>query len=59
MVGDERLLRVHVHTMSPDEVLNYARSKGTLTDIGVEDMDQQVRGKRWRVERSDNKHPNE
>jgi dihydroxyacetone kinase-like predicted kinase len=59
VVGDERLLRVHVHTMSPDEILNCARSKGTLIDIVVEDMDQQVREKRWRVERSDNKHPNE
>jgi hypothetical protein len=45
VVGDETLLKVHVHTMNPDEILNYARSKGTLADIIVEDMDQQVREK--------------
>jgi len=45
VVGDEKLLRVHVHTMNPDDILDYARSKGELTDIVVEDMDQQVREK--------------
>ena len=45
VVGDESLLRVHVHTPNPDNILDYARSKGTLTDIVVEDMDQQVREK--------------
>ena len=45
VVGDEKLLKVHVHTMNPDEILNYARNKGTLSDIVVEDMDQQVREK--------------
>jgi len=45
VVGDETLLKVHVHTMNPDDILNYARSKGTLTDIIVEDMDQQVQEK--------------
>jgi len=44
-VGDENLLRVHVHTMTPDHILNYARSKGKVRDIVVEDMDQQVREK--------------
>jgi len=42
VVGDEELLKVHVHTMNPDEILSYARSKGTLSDIVVEDMDLQV-----------------
>ena len=42
VVGDEELLKVHVHTMNPDEVLNYARDKGILSDIIVEDMDLQV-----------------
>jgi len=45
VVGDESLIRVHVHTLNPDNILNYARSKGTLTDIIVEDMDLQVREK--------------
>ncbi len=45
VVGDKKLLKVHVHSMNPDDILNYARSKGTLKDIIVEDMDQQVREK--------------
>jgi len=45
VAGDETLLKVHVHTPNPDEILDYARSKGTLTDIVVEDMDQQVKEK--------------
>ena len=44
-VGDENLIRVHVHTPNPDDILNYARSKGRLIDIVVEDMDQQVQEK--------------
>jgi len=42
VVGDEKLLKAHVHTMNPDEILDYARSKGTLSDIVIEDMDQEV-----------------
>lgn len=44
-VGDENLLRVHVHTMTPDDILKYARTKGEVIDIVVEDMDLQVQGK--------------
>lgn len=45
VIGDESLIRVHVHTQNPDDILNYARSKGTLQDILIEDMDQQVQEK--------------
>jgi dihydroxyacetone kinase-like predicted kinase len=45
VIGDESLIRVHVHTQNPDDILNYARSKGTLQDIIIEDMDQQVQEK--------------
>ena len=45
VVGDESLIRVHVHTLNPDDILNYAHSKGTLKDIVVEDMDLQVQEK--------------
>ncbi len=45
VVGDEKLLKVHIHTMNPSEVLNYARSKGTLMNVIVEDMDLQVQKK--------------
>ena len=44
-VGDENLLRVHVHTMTPDDILKYARTKGEVIDIEVEDMDLQVQRK--------------
>jgi len=44
-VGDENLIRVHVHTMNPNEILDYARGKGEVIDIVVEDMDLQVQGK--------------
>ncbi|MCD6567687.1 MAG: DAK2 domain-containing protein [Dehalococcoidia bacterium] len=43
VVGDESLLKVHVHTMNPDEILDYARGKGEVKDIVVEDMDAQVK----------------
>jgi len=42
VVGEDTLIRVHVHTIAPDDVLEYARSKGTVVDIVIEDMDQQV-----------------
>ncbi|PJB49108.1 MAG: hypothetical protein CO103_06480, partial [Chloroflexi bacterium CG_4_9_14_3_um_filter_45_9] len=45
VVGDEKLLKVHVHTMNPDDILNYARNKGIIKDIIVEDMDLQVQKK--------------
>ena len=44
-VGDDSLIRVHVHTTNPDDILNYARSKGSLLDVVVEDMDLQVQEK--------------
>jgi len=48
VVGDESLIRVHVHTLNPDDILDYARSKGLLGDVIVEDMDLQVREKTQR-----------
>ena len=45
VVGDDTLIRVHVHTLGPGDVLEYAHSKGTLMDIVIEDLDQQVQQK--------------
>jgi len=45
VVGDNTLIRVHVHTVDPDNVLDYARSKGNLLDVVIEDMDRQVQQK--------------
>ena len=43
VVGDEILLKVHVHTPKPDDVLNYARTVGELKDVVIESLDDQVR----------------
>ena len=32
-VGDGNLLRVHVHTMTPDDILKYARTKGEVSGL--------------------------
>lgn len=43
VVGDESLIRVHVHTPRPDRVLAYALDIGRVEDVSVENLDQQVR----------------
>lgn len=43
VVGDEHLLRVHVHTQEPQAVLDYCSTKGHLKDINLEHMDEQVK----------------
>jgi DAK2 domain fusion protein YloV len=39
VVGDESLLKVHVHTQSPHEILRIGLSAGGLRDIVVENLD--------------------
>ena len=41
VVGDERLIKVHVHTQYPGEVLEYGLTQGTLRDITVENLQEQ------------------
>lgn len=43
VVGDERMLRVHVHTLNPGATLRYGLSKGVLHQIKIENMDDQHR----------------
>ena len=43
VVGDDSLIRVHVHTPRPDRVLAYALEIGQVEDVEVTDLDQQVR----------------
>ena len=43
VVGDERLIRVHIHTYTPDAVLEYARTIGQVTDICKDNLDEQVK----------------
>lgn len=43
VVGDEELIRVHVHTNEPTKVLAYASSIGSLAKTKVDDMSKQHR----------------
>src|SRR5439155_17544261 len=38
IVGDERLVKVHIHTESPGTVLNYATTLGSLRQINIANM---------------------
>jgi len=42
VVGDERLVRVHVHTPDPQAVMDYCSAHGKLKDVNIEDMDKQA-----------------
>lgn len=42
-VGDERVIKVHVHTFDPGQVLSYASSLGVLTNIKIDNMQEQHR----------------
>jgi DAK2 domain fusion protein YloV len=42
VVGDDHLVRVHIHTHSPQSVMDYCSLKGSLKDIVSENMDTQV-----------------
>lgn len=44
VVGDDRLARVHIHTLQPGDVLNTALALGTLDRVEITNMDQQVFG---------------
>ena len=48
VVGDETLLRVHVHTLDPDAIVSYGRSRGKLSDLVIEDLDLQAEQKKNR-----------
>lgn len=41
VVGDEKLVRVHMHSVDPGPALSYGASLGTLRQVKVEDMDEQ------------------
>jgi len=43
VVGDPGLIRVHAHTPNPQAVLDYGATFGTLQDINLENMDEQVK----------------
>ena len=41
VVGDDRLIKVHVHTEKPGEILNYATERGNLRQVAITDMQEQ------------------
>ena len=41
VIGDQSLIKVHVHTEVPDQILEYARSLGSVSRVSVENMDEQ------------------
>ena len=43
-VGDDELIKIHVHTNEPWKVLEYCAGLGEIYDIVIEDMDRQARG---------------
>jgi len=43
-VGDDELIKIHFHTNSPWEVLEYAASLGDIYDVVVENMQRQSDG---------------
>ncbi len=42
VVGDEQLIRVHIHTKETQSVLDFCATKGKLKDITQEDLDEQA-----------------
>jgi hypothetical protein len=42
VVGDETLLRVHLHTAEPETAITYGRSMGELTQIKVDNIEEQA-----------------
>ena len=44
VVGDEDLMKIHIHTNTPWEVLAFCATTGEIFDNVVEDMDRQSRG---------------
>ncbi|MFN8453752.1 MAG: DAK2 domain-containing protein [Anaerolineae bacterium] len=43
VVGDEHTVKVHVHTQDPGIPLSYGASQGRLSDVVVENMEQQAK----------------
>ena len=41
VVGDETTVRVHIHTLKPGSVINYATSLGTVHQVSIRNMDEQ------------------
>jgi DAK2 domain fusion protein YloV len=41
VAGDEKMLKVHTHTLTPGKILDYGVSLGSLLDINIENLQEQ------------------
>ena len=41
VVGDDAMIRVHIHTLDPGNVIHYATSLGTTHNVSIRNMDEQ------------------
>ena len=41
VIGSEEMLRIHVHTYKPDDVVEYAAALGSVSHENIQDMDEQ------------------
>ncbi len=41
VAGDEKMLKVHTHTLTPGKILDYGVSLGSLVDINIENLQEQ------------------
>ncbi len=41
VAGDESAVRIHIHTLNPGDVVNYATSLGTVHQVSIRNMDEQ------------------
>lgn len=41
VAGDEKILKVHTHTLTPGKILDYGVSLGSLLDINIENLQEQ------------------
>ena len=41
VIGSEEMLRIHVHTYEPDQVVQYAAALGSVSHENIQDMDEQ------------------
>ncbi len=43
-VGDDELIKIHYHTNTPWEILEYCASLGEIYDVVIENMERQANG---------------
>lgn len=44
VVGDDKTIRIHIHTLDPGWVISYLTTLGTLDNVNIQNMDEQHEG---------------